>query len=223
MYRYPLSLFRRSALRSRAHPRPTFSPYLAPSWFFASTVFFRRGEKMRAARRLVEGTDDVVSDVPPPGTLGGGDARETMVRGRAVECELRHPRGVHISRGCRCWIYRGWASGRIGWKYYYIREALASLNARVQPTAPDSCGLSPLCHPRTLRAFPPPFRACSIARHSLRHQSSSFLLFLPARTYFLRAPFFTRAFYRAKFTRQDSKSSRSFPFVTREITRFSLI
>lgn len=66
--------------------------------------FFRRGEKMRAARRLVEGTDDVVSDVPPPGTLGGGDARETMVRGRAVECELRHPRGVHISRGCRCWI-----------------------------------------------------------------------------------------------------------------------
>lgn len=38
--------------------------------------FFRRGEKMRAARRLVEGTDDVVSDVPPPG-FGGGDARET--------------------------------------------------------------------------------------------------------------------------------------------------
>lgn len=60
-------------------------------------LFFRRGEKMRAARRLVEGTDDVVSDVPPPG-LGGGDARETVVRGRAVECEHRHRR-VHISRG----------------------------------------------------------------------------------------------------------------------------
>lgn len=60
--------------------------------------FFRRGEKMRAARRLVEGTDDVVSDVPPPG-FGGGDARETVVRGRAVECERRHRR-VHISRGC---------------------------------------------------------------------------------------------------------------------------
>lgn len=53
---------------------------------------------MRAARRLVEGTDDVVSDVPPPG-FGGGDARETVVRGRAVECERRHRR-VHISRGC---------------------------------------------------------------------------------------------------------------------------
>jgi len=61
-------------------------------------LFFRRGEKMRAARRLVEGTDDVVSDVPPPG-FGGGDARETVVRGRAVECEHRH-RWVHISRGC---------------------------------------------------------------------------------------------------------------------------
>lgn len=111
-------------------------------------LFFRRGEKMRAARRLVEGTDDVVSDVPPPGTLGGGDARETMVRGRAVECELRHPRGC-IYRGGAGAGYRGWASGRIGWKYYYIRETLASLNARVQPTAPDSCGLSPLCHPRS--------------------------------------------------------------------------
>lgn len=114
VYRYPLSLFRRSALRSRGHPRPPpdlpwprgpppSSPRLAPTRFFASAFFFPRGEKMRAARRLVEGTDDVVSDVPPPGTLGGGDARETMVRGRAVECELRHRPGVHISGGCRCW------------------------------------------------------------------------------------------------------------------------
>lgn len=54
---------------------------------------------MRGARRLVEGTDDVVSDVPPPGMFGGGDARETVVRGRAVECELRHRPGGCIYRG----------------------------------------------------------------------------------------------------------------------------
>lgn len=72
-------------------------------------LFFQRGEKMRAARRLVEGTDDVVSDVPPPG-FGGGDARETVVRGRAVECERRHRR-VHISRGC-CMPGRGRVTGR---------------------------------------------------------------------------------------------------------------
>lgn len=83
-------------------PRSSF--HLRPSRSLLPRFFFRRGEKMRAARRLVEGTDDVVSDVPPPGTFGGGDARETMVRGRAVECELRHRRGVHISRGCRCWM-----------------------------------------------------------------------------------------------------------------------
>jgi len=103
---------------------------------------------MRAARRLVEGTDDVVSDVPPPG-LGGGDARETMVRGRAVECERRHRR-VHISRGVLHARAGGGAGaeggvvvvvvvvvqgegGRRGadrgeprrsnWKYYYTRRA----------------------------------------------------------------------------------------------------
>lgn len=84
-------------------------------------LFFRRGEKMRAARRLVEGTDDVVSDVPPPG-LGGGDARETVVRGCAVECERRHRR-VHISRGC---CTRGEEGNRknlrSNWKYYYARR-----------------------------------------------------------------------------------------------------
>lgn len=71
-------------------------------------LFFQRGEKMRAARRLVEGTDDVVSDVPPP-SFGGGDARETVVRGRAVECERRHRR-VHISRGC---CIPGYGGGRV--------------------------------------------------------------------------------------------------------------
>lgn len=88
--------------------------------------FFRRGEKMRAARRLVEGTDDVVSDVPPPG-LGGGDARETVVRGRAVECERRHRR-VHISRGCcmRGRERRGkGANLRSNWKYYYTKRIFA--------------------------------------------------------------------------------------------------
>lgn len=74
--------------------------------FHPFLLFFQRGEKMRAARRLVEGTDDVVSDVPPPG-FGGGDARETVVRGRAVECEHRHRR-VHISRGC---CMRGYGGG----------------------------------------------------------------------------------------------------------------
>jgi len=122
---------------------------LAPLCLFRPfLLFFRRGEKMRAARRLVEGTDDVVSDVPPPG-LGGGDARETMVRGRAVECERRHRR-VHISRGVLHARAGGGAGaeggvvvvvvvvvqgegGRRGadrgeprrsnWKYYYTRRA----------------------------------------------------------------------------------------------------
>lgn len=83
---------------------------------------------MRAARRLVEGTDDVVSDVPPPG-FGGGDARETVVRGRAVECERRHRR-VHISRGEGGVACQG-AEGegdkenlRSNWKYYYTKRAL---------------------------------------------------------------------------------------------------
>lgn len=88
-------------------------------------LFFQRGEKMRAARRLVEGTDDVVSDVPPPG-LGGGDARETVVRGRAAECKRRHRR-VHISKGC-CTRGCGERGGdgenlRSNWKYYYTRRA----------------------------------------------------------------------------------------------------
>lgn len=88
-------------------------------------LFFQHGEKMRAARRLVEGTDDVVSDVPPPG-FGGGDARETVVRGRAVECEHRYRR-VHISRGCCMLGCQGEGDRenlRSNWKYYYTKRAL---------------------------------------------------------------------------------------------------
>lgn len=91
---------------------------------------------MRAARRLVEGTDDVVSDVPPPG-LGGGDARETVVRGRAVECERRHRR-VHISRGCcmrgREGRGRGRTSDRIG-NIIIQKESLRNLRARIEERA----------------------------------------------------------------------------------------
>lgn len=43
--------------------------------FRSFLLFFQRGEKMRAARRLVEGTDDVVSDVPPPALGVGMHAR----------------------------------------------------------------------------------------------------------------------------------------------------
>lgn len=59
---------------------------------------------MRAARRLVEGTDDVVSDVPPPGTLGGGDAR-MRDDGERARGRVRAP--PPRTGGC---IYRGGAA-----------------------------------------------------------------------------------------------------------------
>lgn len=47
-------------------------------------------------------------------------------------------RGVHISRGCRHAGCRGWASGRIGWKYYYIGGTFANLAARQRSSgSPD--------------------------------------------------------------------------------------
>lgn len=85
--------------------------------------FFQAGEKMRAARRLVEGTDDVVSDVPPPGTLGGGDAR-MRDDGERARGRVRAPpprTGGCIYRGGCCSGYRttprggrGAAGGRRG-------------------------------------------------------------------------------------------------------------
>lgn len=104
VYRYPLSLFRRSALRSRAHPRPTFSPYLAPSRFYASTAFFStrgknarrpsigRGDRWRSERRAT-----------PRHAWGWGCTRDDGERARG-RVRAPPPKGVHISRGCRCWI-----------------------------------------------------------------------------------------------------------------------
>lgn len=93
-------------------------------------LFFQRGEKMRAARRLVEGTDDVVSDVPPPG-LGGGDARETVVRGRAAECKRRH-RWMHISKGCcmrGCGVRGGRGEPQIELEILLYEKSLRNLRA----------------------------------------------------------------------------------------------
>lgn len=80
-------------------------------------VFFcPSGEKMRAARRLVEGTDDVVSDVPPPGTLGGGDAR-MRDDGERARGRVRAPpprTGGCIYRGGCCSGYRTGEEGEEG-------------------------------------------------------------------------------------------------------------
>lgn len=159
-------------LRSASPPAPDF---LAPSRshhapsprrVFFPFFFCPSGEKMRAARRLVEGTDDVVSDVPPPGTLGGGDARMRddgeRARGR-VRAPPPRTGGCIYRGGVLLWIPNGGRGegGRRGegpsleldGNIITSREAFARLNARVQPAAPRSCvGLSPLRPP----PLPPP-------------------------------------------------------------------
>lgn len=140
---------------SRSHHAPS------PRRVFFPFFFCPSGEKMRAARRLVEGTDDVVSDVPPPGTLGGGDARMRddgeRARGR-VRAPPPRTGGCIYRGGVLLWIPNGGRGegGRRGegpsleldGNIITSREAFARLNARVQPAAPRSCvGLSPLRPP----------------------------------------------------------------------------
>lgn len=100
--------------------------------FRSFLLFFQRGEKMRAARRLVEGTDDVVSDVPPP-ALGVGMHARRWWEGARLSASTS-------IAGC---IYRGEGGGRgvlharvrrertdrehlrSNWKYYYTKETFA--------------------------------------------------------------------------------------------------
>lgn len=107
--------------------------------FFCPPFFLLRcGEKMRAARRLVEGTDDVVSDVPPIQVGVGMDTkrwerkREKNRGSERVQNTYTHGKPPTSTPNIGGGV-------RIGWKYHYIGKPVEPWSSkRVEETGGET-------------------------------------------------------------------------------------